>query len=77
MLSQTLAKFIRNTSYDDLPEEVVDFTKMCILDWAGSAIAGKDKAPIEKIANLIEEMGAIHNPPLLMERQRQHCKLPW
>ncbi|MFD2925621.1 MmgE/PrpD family protein [Halobacillus naozhouensis] len=57
MLSQTVAKFIRNTSYEDFPEEVIDFTKMCLLDWAGSAIAGKDKAPVQKIAEHIDEMG--------------------
>lgn len=56
-LSQTLARFIHDTKYENLPKEVVEFTKLCILDWLGSALAGKDKAPIQMIHQFVEEMG--------------------
>lgn len=56
-LSRTLAQFINKTKYEDLPQEVIDFTKLCILDWLGSALAGKDKEPIRMIQEFVEEMG--------------------
>lgn len=56
-LSENLADFIISTNYDDLPEDVVDFTKLCILDYFGSAIAGSKKEPIRKIDEFVREMG--------------------
>jgi 2-methylcitrate dehydratase PrpD len=56
-LSQTLANYVNRTRYEDLPENVVEFTKLCILDWYGSAVAGKDTKPIQAIKELIEEWG--------------------
>lgn len=57
MLSKTLAQFIENTNYEDLPEDVVSFTKLCIMDWYGSALAGRDKAPVQMIIETVKEMG--------------------
>lgn len=56
-LTKTLAEYIYNTSFEDLPQEVIEFTKLCILDWYGSAIAGKEMAPIQAIKEVVEEMG--------------------
>jgi 2-methylcitrate dehydratase PrpD len=56
-LSHSLANFIETTSFEVLPQDVVEFTKLCILDWYGSALAGKDKPAIKKIAEMVEEMG--------------------
>jgi 2-methylcitrate dehydratase PrpD len=56
-LSQSIATFILNTRYEDLPGEVVDFTKLCILDWLGSAIAGKEKKPIQMIDRMVKDLG--------------------
>ncbi|SFB02662.1 2-methylcitrate dehydratase PrpD [Lentibacillus halodurans] len=56
-LSEKLANYIINTNYDDLPEDVVEFTKLCMLDYFGSAIAGSKKEPIQKIDELVREMG--------------------
>ncbi|QKY68311.1 MmgE/PrpD family protein [Lentibacillus sp. CBA3610] len=56
-LSEKLANYVIDTDYDDLPEEVVDFTKLCILDYFASAIAGSKTEPIQKIDELVREMG--------------------
>ncbi|GAB7386460.1 MmgE/PrpD family protein [Bacillaceae bacterium] len=56
-LSAALARFIVGTKYEDLPQNVVEFTKLCILDWLGSALAGKGKPPVQMIKAMIEEMG--------------------
>ncbi|OMP65973.1 MmgE/PrpD family protein [Domibacillus epiphyticus] len=64
-LSKTLAAFVVNTSYDDLPKEAVEFTKICILDWAGSALAGHKKAPIQMINEMVLEAGGAPQSTLL------------
>ena len=56
-LSKKLAEYVYQTSFEDLPEHVVEFTKICILDWYGSAVAGKDLPPIQAIKDLVEEWG--------------------
>ncbi|WP_156289631.1 MmgE/PrpD family protein [Oceanobacillus salinisoli] len=56
-LSKELANYIIDTNYEDLPEEVVEFTKLCILDYFGSAIAGSNKAPIQMVHDFVVEMG--------------------
>ena len=56
-LSKKLAAYSTALTYDELPMEVVEFTKLCILDYFGSAIAGSGKAPVRMIAELAEEMG--------------------
>jgi 2-methylcitrate dehydratase PrpD len=56
-LSHELARYIRRTSFDHLPEEIVTFTKLCILDWLGNAIAGANQEPIQMIAELVKDLG--------------------
>lgn len=56
-LSSILANYHTNLSYEDLPEEVISFAKLCILDYFGSALAGVDKEPIQMIAEMVDEMG--------------------
>lgn len=56
-LSQSLAHYIASTSYEDMSKEVVEFTKLCILDYFGSAFAGASKPPVQMIDDMIKEMG--------------------
>lgn len=56
-LSKALADFVVRTNYDDLPQEVVAFTKLCILDWLGSALAGAAKPPVRMIDEMVREWG--------------------
>eukprot|EP00130_Batrachochytrium_dendrobatidis_P008661 XP_006683536.1 hypothetical protein BATDEDRAFT_15191 [Batrachochytrium dendrobatidis JAM81] len=56
-LSKALAGYIRSTNFEAIPEEVVSFTKLCILDYFGSAFAGASKPPIQMIDELVKEMG--------------------
>lgn len=64
-LSEKLANYIINTDYDDLPADVVDFTKLCILDYFGSAIAGSNKEPIQMIDEWVREMGGASQAALI------------
>jgi 2-methylcitrate dehydratase PrpD len=56
-LSKILAKYSLEMSFEKLPPEVVTFTKLCILDYFGSAIAGSDKVPVQMISDLVKEVG--------------------
>lgn len=56
-LSKSLANYIVKTEFKDLPKDVVEFTKICILDWLGSALAGKDKPPIQMLHDLAQDTG--------------------
>lgn len=56
-LSHDLAKYIVSTKYEDLPQDVVSYTKLCILDYFGSAFAGSSKPPVKMIDELVRELG--------------------
>lgn len=64
-LSRKLAQYITNVTYESLPDEVVAFTKLCILDYFGSAIAGVDKPPIQKIDQMVKELGGKEQATLM------------
>lgn len=63
-LSKVLAKYSVQMTYEKLPPEVIAFTKLCILDYFGSAIAGSDKPPIQMISDLVKEMGGAEQASL-------------
>lgn len=56
-VTRDLADFVVNTNYDELPKEVVEHTKLCVLDWLGSALAGSLETPARIVASVIEEIG--------------------
>lgn len=65
MLSEKLANFIVQTKYEDLPADVVAFTKDCILDWLGSAIAGASKPPVRMMHEFAVEQGGLPQATLI------------
>src|SRR5690606_6373786 len=64
-LSRQLARYSLELSYDELPKEVVEFTKLCILDYFGSAIEGSDKRPVQMVSDLVGEMGGLEQAKLV------------
>jgi 2-methylcitrate dehydratase PrpD len=56
-LSRILTQYAVGVKYEDLPSEVVEYTKLCILDWYGSALAGKDERAVQSIRELVLEWG--------------------
>ncbi|WP_019415688.1 MmgE/PrpD family protein [Paenisporosarcina sp. TG20] len=63
-LSRKLAKYSLDLSYEQLPPNVVEFTKLCILDYFGSAIAGSDKIPAQLISELVKDLGGTEQASL-------------
>src|SRR5690625_4429310 len=64
-LSRKLACYILSINYDDLPEDVVEFTKLCILDYFGCAIAGAKSPPVQAIHEFVKEMGGKEQATLI------------
>jgi len=52
-----LAHWIEHVDYAQLPTEVVEQTKVTVLDWLGSALAGSATPPLHMIHRLIAEQG--------------------
>lgn len=57
MISKKLASYCASLKYEDLPEEVIAYTKLCILDYFASALSGLQRPPIRMIGQLTDEMG--------------------
>lgn len=55
--SQTLAAFAAGLRFEDIPEHVVSRAEDLLVDWVGSALAGKGARPIEIIAAYSRAMG--------------------
>jgi 2-methylcitrate dehydratase PrpD len=52
-----LAGFVTRTEYSDLPEAVRQRAKDCLLDWIGSALAGKGTPTDRVTAPVVRELG--------------------
>jgi 2-methylcitrate dehydratase PrpD len=55
--SKTLASFVAKLRFRDLPEPVVRRAEELLLDWFGSALAGKGARSVEAIECFAQEMG--------------------
>ena len=55
--SQQLAEFAANVQFSDIPEAVVRRAEDLLLDWFGSALAGKVGRPVQVIEAIASEMG--------------------
>lgn len=64
MVEQDLARFVKETSYDNLPEEVIRQAKLCLLDLVGAACAGAMALPGHVVTEIIEEAGG--NPQAVL-----------
>jgi 2-methylcitrate dehydratase PrpD len=56
-LSLELASFAAHLKADDIPSDVMSRAEDLLVDWFGSAIAGKGSRPVETIAQFAQNMG--------------------
>lgn len=65
-LSRELASFAANLKAADIPDNVMNRAEDLLVDWFGSAIAGKGARPVELITQFAQNMGgfdAVHTGP--------------
>jgi 2-methylcitrate dehydratase PrpD len=67
---QTLATFAATLRLDTIPSTVLDRTEDLLLDWIGSALAGKGARPVETIARFAESMGPADGPSEVLIHRR-------
>jgi 2-methylcitrate dehydratase PrpD len=60
--SKVLADFAATLKPADIPEEVMRRCEDFLVDWFGSAVAGKGAAPVEILTRFAEQMGPISGP---------------
>src|SRR3569623_2224063 len=69
--SSTLAAFAANLRFEDIPAPVLRRAEDLLLDWVGSALAGKIGRPVQIIENFARKMGpAAGACEVLMSRRR-------
>ena len=69
--SLALASFAATLKYDAIPQPVLRRAEDLLLDWFGSALAGKGARPVEAIAAFAQEMGPEDGPSeVLITRRR-------
>ena len=56
-LTETLSKFAVQSQMEDFPEEVIETSKKCFLDWIGVTIGGMKDPSVGILVDLITEMG--------------------
>ena len=59
-LSRELASFAANLKAADIPSEVMNRAEDLLVDWFGSAIAGKGSRPVELITHFAQSMGGFN-----------------
>ena len=67
----TLARFASDLRFDDIPAAVVRRAEDLLLDWVGSALAGKGARAVETIERFARQMGPADGPSeVLISRRR-------
>lgn len=77
--SQELANFASQLSIGDIPKEVIDRSEDLLVDWFGSAIAGKGSRPVEIITQFAQSMGGFNlsNPGTAEILISRSCSSPF
>lgn len=71
--SLALASFAATLQFETIPHDVLRRAEDLLLDWAGSALAGKGARPVETIARYAEKMGGIDAGPCEILISRSHA----
>lgn len=70
-----LARFVAGLRYEQIPEAVLRRTEDLMLDWFGSALAGKGTRPITIIERFAQEMGVSDGPSELLGSRKRSSPL--
>ena len=71
--TRRIAEFISTTRYQDLPPDVVHYTKRCILDLLGIAVYGAKSDPATKVVNTVKQLGGERESTIIGESDLYPC----
>ncbi len=74
-ISERLARFIDDISIDKLRPDVIEITKLCVLDWLGSAIAGSTTRPIQMFVQVATDLGGKPQATMIPNGTKTSCHL--
>src|SRR5881227_4000742 len=60
--TRALAEFVAAFRYEDIPPTVIEGTKDLLVDWMGSALAGKGARPVVALERFASQMGPREGP---------------
>jgi len=66
-----LCRFVADLQFADIPPRVVQFTKGLLIDWLGSALAGKGAPQVEAIERFARAMGPQDGPSTIVTSRRR------
>lgn len=73
--SQALAEFAATLRFEAIPAPVLRRTEDLLLDWFGSALAGKNARAVEILAAFVESMGPSEGPSEILIHRRTSSPL--
>jgi len=72
---EELASFAATLAIEDIPPAVLRRAEELLLDWFGSALAGKGAEPVEAITTFMERMGPADGPSEILVRRTRSSPL--
>jgi len=66
-----LCAFIAQLDFEQIPPRVVHFAKGLMIDWLGSALAGKGAPQVEMIDSFARAMGPTNGPSIVLPTRRR------
>jgi 2-methylcitrate dehydratase PrpD len=66
-----LCRFVADLAFEAIPPRVIQFTKGLLIDWLGSALAGKGAPQVEAIERFAATMGPESGPSTIVTSRRK------
>ena len=73
ILSNRLAKYFCGVAFNDLDADHVEKIKAFLLDWLGSAYAGKDLPPIQMMRKVVRSLGGTPEATSIPDGAKTNC----
>ncbi len=73
--THALATYLAGLRYEDLPSAVVQRTEDLLLDWVGSALAGRNARPVVALERFAAQMGPADGPSEIFVARRHSSPL--
>ena len=66
-----LCRFVAGLTFESIPPRVIQFTKGLLIDWLGSALAGKGAPQVDAIEGFARAMGPSDGPSTIVTSRRR------
>ncbi|MCD4674389.1 MAG: MmgE/PrpD family protein [Desulfobacula sp.] len=74
-ITKYFAEYIHKTSYEDIPEEIHRYAKLCILDWIGVTLGGSKEPVSDILLDFIDMVGGKEHATILGKGKKTNLLL--